>query len=207
MRDMNSRRLLVIGIVFGLATLLAGCNKKQGGKQPPASAGTKARMAQSMIQAGRVSAALEAIAEAIALEPGNPQWHSQLGSIYLQAWRGMDLNLLRDPFVDGALGELQLVLDRPGPAYPRLLRAYEGFPEVGFIAVDVADAAVRVDDHDAAERFLSIARELPRRDSFGTLERVEADLLAETDRRRIAAVLAADPYLQLGPSRPARPKG
>ncbi|MCK6482963.1 MAG: serine/threonine protein kinase [Phycisphaerae bacterium] len=87
-----------------------------------------------------------------------------------------------DPFVAAALGLLYLVEEHPARAYPRLRDAVQGFPEVGFLTVYLADAAVQCNDLSEAHRNLDRARALPGLDGHRGLERVEADLLAAEGR-------------------------
>ncbi len=96
-----------------------------------------------------------------------------------RAWEGSDLAPAPgDPVVDAALGMLFLLQDDPARAYPRLLRAHEAFPEAGFLALHLADAACRNGDLTAATRWLETARGLPLPDPYDGTVRVEADLCA-----------------------------
>jgi len=93
-----------------------------------------------------------------------------------QAWKGLDF--ASDPFIDGAFGILFLVLEKPGPAYPRLDRAFTAFPEAGFLAVHLADAANQNGEHELAGSFLEKARELKFQDPLKTLMLIQADVYA-----------------------------
>ncbi|MEW6746754.1 MAG: serine/threonine-protein kinase [Planctomycetota bacterium] len=95
-----------------------------------------------------------------------------------KAWDQLDLTQDPDPFVDLSLGELYLALDRGNWAYARLRTAFRELSTVGFVCVDLADAAVRCGALSEAERLLERAPGLERHDPFETLERVQADLLA-----------------------------
>ncbi|MBL8692477.1 MAG: serine/threonine protein kinase [Planctomycetes bacterium] len=101
-----------------------------------------------------------------------------------EAWSQLDLSTDADPLVDGALGELCLASGEPAKAYPRLLSAFRGFPEAGFLGVDLADAACRVGDTERARGFLAQARVLPRQDRYRSADRVEIDLAAAAARSR-----------------------
>lgn len=101
-----------------------------------------------------------------------------------EAWSHLELSADADPLVDGALGELCLASGEPAKAYPRLLSAFRGFPEAGFLGVDLADAASRVGDTERARGFLAQARILPRQDPYRSADRVEIDLAAAAARSR-----------------------
>ena len=81
------------------------------------------------------------------------------------------------------MGLLYLADGRAARAYPRLREAVQAFPDVGFLTVYLADAAVQCGDLDEARRLLDRAHTLPRNDPLNGLLRVEADLaLAEGKR-------------------------
>ncbi|MEW6746756.1 MAG: protein kinase [Planctomycetota bacterium] len=96
------------------------------------------------------------------------------------AWSRLALSFegAGDPLVDGALGQLFLEKYQPELAYPRLLSAFMAFPEEGFLAVDLGDAANRVGDLERARAYLEKARGLDRKDPYETFMRVEADVMA-----------------------------
>jgi len=93
-----------------------------------------------------------------------------------EAWTDLVFGLEGDPLVDAALGQALLGLDEPGRAYVRLMRASAAFPEAGFLAVDLADAALRAGEPATARHFLERARDLGHLDRHDTLTRVEADV-------------------------------
>jgi tetratricopeptide (TPR) repeat protein len=65
-----------------------------------------------------------------------------------------------------------------GRAYPRLRKAVEAFPNVGFLTVHLAEAATKCGDFDKAQRWLDQAGAMPRLDRFNGLKRVQAGLHA-----------------------------
>jgi tetratricopeptide (TPR) repeat protein len=65
---------------------------------------------------------------------------------------------------------------------PRLREAVRAFPNVGFLTMYLADAAVQCGDLGEARRLLDQARALPRNDPLNGLTRVEADLAAAEGR-------------------------
>jgi tetratricopeptide (TPR) repeat protein/predicted Ser/Thr protein kinase len=83
-----------------------------------------------------------------------------------------------DPLIEAGLGILHLARDEPAPAYARLRQANQAFPDVGFLATYLADAALRCGDMAVAEATLERATRMPRLDPLGGLERVRADWLA-----------------------------
>ncbi|MFO0981219.1 MAG: serine/threonine-protein kinase [Planctomycetota bacterium] len=96
-----------------------------------------------------------------------------------RAWAPLDTQLADgDPLVAGALGELYLQTDRAALAYARLLRAAVAFPEAGFLAVDLADAANRAGDHVPARAYLEQGRAAGGLDRYETDVHIEADILA-----------------------------
>lgn len=87
-----------------------------------------------------------------------------------------------DPLVDAALGVLYLFDDQPGRAYPRLQKAAEAFPGVGFILEYLADAAVKCGDVERAERWLQEAQRLRTSAGGGANNRIRAAILARQGR-------------------------
>jgi len=83
-----------------------------------------------------------------------------------------------DALVDAALGVLYLFDDQAGRAYPRLQKAVEAFPGVGFLMEYLADAAAKCGDAERARRWLEESKKLPRRDPLGAAGRIHAGLLA-----------------------------
>lgn len=103
--------------------------------------------------------------------------------------RNRDPRAAADPLIQTLIGVLHLVRDEPARAYPRLREACRVFPNVGFLTTYLADAAVRCGDLEFAESLLAVARDMPRLDPNGALERVTADLYAATGRDREAEEL------------------
>jgi len=101
-----------------------------------------------------------------------------------------------DPLLEAGLGLLHLVRDEPSRAYPRLREATQVFPDVGFLATYLADAALRCGDLAVAERTLERASRLPHLDPQGGFDRVRADWLAAAGRDDQAQAC----YRQLQPS-------
>lgn len=101
-----------------------------------------------------------------------------------------------DPLVDAAIGILYLFDDQAPRAYPRLQRAAEAFPGVGFIMEYLADAAAKCGDTERARRWLEESKRLPRRDTLGAASRIEAGVLAAEGRtdEAIAAYRAMPRY-------------
>ena len=83
-----------------------------------------------------------------------------------------------DALVSAALGVLYLFDDQPARAYPRLRDAVRAFPDVGFLTLYLADAALKSGDPADAEILLSRSRSQHRRDEHGGEQRVAAGLLA-----------------------------
>lgn len=104
-----------------------------------------------------------------------------------RAWAEFDRVSDPDPLVDGVLGLVFLVRDEAALAYPRLVRACEAFPGVGYLAVYLADAAVRCGDLARAGRLVEAARGMPHLDPMAGLDRVEADLVAARGETRLAS--------------------
>ncbi|RJP39828.1 MAG: serine/threonine protein kinase [Phycisphaerales bacterium] len=99
-----------------------------------------------------------------------------------RAWRLLEARTLEpDGLVDAAMGQLLLEGDRPALAYRHLDRACQWFPSVGFLCVNLADAAVRLGDLDAVPAFLRRAEELGGPNPYQTLGRVWADYYAARD--------------------------
>lgn len=100
----------------------------------------------------------------------------------LKAWEqyetAQDAARQPDAFVEAALGLLYLIDGQPARAYPRLRDAVQAFPEVGFLNVYLADAAIQCGDLAAARVLLDQARALARQDQQLAADRVRADLLA-----------------------------
>ncbi len=90
----------------------------------------------------------------------------------------LDLAAEPDPLVDASLGQLYLASGEYGRAFARLERAWRAFPEAGYLAVDLASAAIEVGDFDYARDRLQEAESLALQDPFETLKRVRADFYA-----------------------------
>lgn len=104
------------------------------------------------------------------------------------AWVAADLREPGDPVVDAALGFAYLLDEQPARAYPRLQRASEAFPECGWIATSLADAAAQCGDVRRAEQMLLRSRSLPHTDAFAIarvslMTDLAAGRLAEARRR------------------------
>ncbi|MBI1853985.1 MAG: protein kinase [Planctomycetes bacterium] len=102
--------------------------------------------------------------------------------VALDAWSRFDAKGDSDPLVLAALGKLYLARSSPAQAYPRLEKAVQAFPDVGFLCVDLADAALQCGDFEKSELLLERARHMKTLDPERGLERVEADLFAATGR-------------------------
>ncbi|MBL8901490.1 MAG: protein kinase [Planctomycetes bacterium] len=75
------------------------------------------------------------------------------------AWNRLDLApRIERPFLEAAMGQMMLAQDQPEKALPRLLRAYDAWSEEGFLALAIADCAVRIGDRPVASGFLEAAR-------------------------------------------------
>ncbi len=99
------------------------------------------------------------------------------------AWADLDLAPgAVNPLVDAAAGQMHLAREEAAKAYPRLLRALDAWPDAGFLAVGVADCAVRLGDLAKAEQYLAVAERLGLRDPFSSHVRVRADLRAAQGR-------------------------
>jgi len=98
-----------------------------------------------------------------------------------------------DPLVDAALGVLYLFDDQPGRAYPRLQKAAEAFPGVGFILEYLADAAVKCGDVERAERWLHEVQRLRTSAGGGAYNRIRASILARQGRDDEAEALFRAP--------------
>ena len=90
----------------------------------------------------------------------------------IEAWS--PLGLTRNPFVDAALGQVFLHQDQPSRAIVRLMEGAKSYPDCGFLLVDLADAAMQVDEVDFALEQLVRARELGNLLPWGADVRVEA---------------------------------
>lgn len=100
----------------------------------------------------------------------------------MNAWSRLDLAANPDPLVEASLGELYLRNEQPSRAYPRLFAACRAYRDVGFVWVNLADAAVQIGGPEyaaEARRILDQARNMPRLDQIFGLERVETDYYAE----------------------------
>ncbi|MBC7772404.1 MAG: hypothetical protein H7210_07915, partial [Pyrinomonadaceae bacterium] len=110
-------------------------------------------------------------------------------STALDAWRRYDAFDAPDPLVNAAFGMLYLVTDKPELAYPRLQSANEELPDVGFLTVYLADAARGCNDFDRARRLLRRAADMSQHDIAGGLDRVRADLEADSGNVALAEQL------------------
>jgi serine/threonine protein kinase len=112
------------------------------------------------------------------------------------AWTTLDLKGQTDPMVEASFGIVYLISDEYGRAYPRLRKAVEAFPNVGFLTVYLAEAAMKCGDLDKAQQWLDQARTMPRLDRFNGLKRVQAGLYAaagkDDDARRLYEELLAE---------------
>ena len=104
----------------------------------------------------------------------------------LAVWSEYDQSGDPDPLVEAAVGLLHLVNDEPQRAYPRLRDACQAFPDVGFLHVSLADAALQCGDVQRAELLLERAAGMDRLDQTEGLERVWADLYVATGREEQA---------------------
>jgi probable HAF family extracellular repeat protein len=102
-----------------------------------------------------------------------------------------------DPLVDAALGVLYLFDEQPARAYPRLQKAVEAFPNVGFLLEYLADAAAKCGDAERARRWLEQSKCAPRRDTLGAAGRIHAAVLA-AEGRTTEAIAAYRECLQTG---------
>ena len=99
------------------------------------------------------------------------------------AWAGLDLSYDQpDPLIDAAAGQMYLARGDPAKALPRLDRGLRAWPDAGFLAVAIADGAVRLGDLSLARNYLEVAQSLEHKDSFSTHKRVRADLLSLDDK-------------------------
>lgn len=115
-------------------------------------------------------------------------------SAALAAWERYearrDSNQPRERFVDAASGILLLGRKRVDLAYERLARACLGYPDVGFLWVYLAQAALESGQVDTARDRLARAAGMQRHDSIRTFERVQAQLWAyDGELARAEAVL------------------
>ncbi|MFN0244367.1 MAG: protein kinase domain-containing protein [Planctomycetota bacterium] len=96
----------------------------------------------------------------------------------LNSWNELDLDLEHpsDALVDGLIGAVHLNSGRLELAYVRLVRALDRYPGSAMLTVLVADVALRLEDHDAARRFLARCDKSQLEPWDTTYERVAADL-------------------------------
>ena len=104
-----------------------------------------------------------------------------------------------DPLVESLLGLLNLALDEPQIAYPRLLSAYRRFPELGFLCIYLADAAIRCGDLPYGGMLIARAKNLNHHDPLGALERVELQYLLATGQEKQADRLFEEGGLNRNP--------
>lgn len=97
----------------------------------------------------------------------------------LKSWNELDLDLEHpsDALIDGLTGAVYLNSGQLELAYVRLVRALDQYPESAMLTVLVADVALRLEDHDAARRFLARCGKSQLEPWDTTCERVAADLL------------------------------
>jgi len=94
----------------------------------------------------------------------------------MDAWEAHDLRGQSDPMIEACFGIAYLINGQHGRAYPRLRKAVEAFPNVGFLTVYLAEAAAKCGDLENAQRWLDEAKSMPRLDKFNGLKRVQAGL-------------------------------
>ncbi len=104
-----------------------------------------------------------------------------------------------DPLVESLLGLLNLALDEPQIAYPRLLSAYRRFPELGFLCIYLADAAIRCGDLSFGAMLIARAKTLNHHDPLGALERVELQYFLATGQEEQANRLFEESGLNRNP--------
>jgi tetratricopeptide (TPR) repeat protein len=118
----------------------------------------------------------------VALLCGHPK-------LAMRAWSELDLKGSSDPMVEASFGMVYLISKQHGRAYPRLRKAVEVFPNVGFLTVYLAEAATKCGDFEKAQQWLNEAVNMPRLDRFHGLKRVQAGLYAasskDADARRV----------------------
>lgn len=125
----------------------------------------------------------------------------------IAAWSGLAAREDPGAFIDGALGVLYLVREQHALAYPRLELARSAFPEVGFLAVYHADAAIGCGDLDRAERLLSEAARLDNHDNHRALLRVWSDLhLARGKTDQAEELLLRATLTRFDPDKPVPPE-
>lgn len=83
-----------------------------------------------------------------------------------------------DPFLAAALGRLHLARDQAAEAFPLLTTACAAYPEVGFLRVLLADAAVRIGELERADQALAESEGMDLPDTLEATTRVRAELLA-----------------------------
>jgi len=126
----------------------------------------------------------------------------------VEAWSIFDVKADADPLVDAAFGMALRASKQWERAYPRLRHAVEAYPNVGFLTVNLAEAAMKCGDFAKAQGWLEQARDKPRHDRFNGWKRVQASLHAATGKddeaRRLyeelfaenTNVVAVDEYAQ-----------
>jgi tetratricopeptide (TPR) repeat protein len=107
----------------------------------------------------------------------------------VRAWQDVSIGYPVDPLADGALGMLHLARGEWELAYPRLLAAYTAFPEAGFLCSRLAEASLHTGKLEQTEQLLERAATLERHDTFESLLRVRAGLLAEQGKDEEARAL------------------
>lgn len=110
----------------------------------------------------------------------------------IQAWSRLG-EYESDPLVDSLLGVLYLASDQPQRAYPRLLSAYREHPELGFLCVYVADAAIAVGDVALAGQLLNRAATLEHADPQEAHRRVQLRYYLATGQADAADRLFSEP--------------
>ncbi len=116
----------------------------------------------------------------------------------LRSWSRLQ-ELESDPLVESLLGLLNLALDEPQLAYPRLLSAYRRFPELGFLCIYLADAAIRCGDLSFGGMLIARAKTLNHQDPLGALERVELQYFLATGQEEQADRLFEESGLNRNP--------
>ncbi len=93
----------------------------------------------------------------------------------LDAWKRLDLVASPDPLVEASLGQLYLAMQRPDLAYPHAVMAFRHFGDVGFLCLNVADAAVQLGELDLGRQMLDRAATLAMHDRSFSDRRIWAD--------------------------------
>ncbi|NOG53064.1 MAG: protein kinase [Planctomycetes bacterium] len=109
-------------------------------------------------------------------------WVSDDPLTVIRTWPLLDAQSEADPLVDGGLGYLYLITGRPELAYPRLGRAAHAYPDLAYLQVYLADAAVQCGDYRRAEVLLDAAETMPFDDNHATIARIRGDLYTLTGR-------------------------